>query len=83
MHVSADEYLDHVTENAAMKISFVGRVGETQQMLTMKDDFRLRIPDLQLKVLQILVFFDMRSFQIMPVFFIIHFSLFFQSLPLT
>ena len=50
MPVSAEEYLGHVTENAALKICFAGRVEETQQILTMKDDFRLRIPDLQIKV---------------------------------
>ena len=46
----AGEYLDKVTENAAMKVYVLARVDETQQMITLKDDFRLRMPDLQLEV---------------------------------
>ena len=51
--VTAGEYLDKVTENAAMKVYVLARVNETEQMITLKDDFRLRMPDLQLEVSQI------------------------------
>lgn len=48
--VAAEEYIDHVTENAALKLCWTARIVETQQMIAMKDDFRLCLPSLQLKV---------------------------------
>ena len=56
LSLSANEYLDHVTENAALKISLVARVLETEHVITLKDDFRLRIPDLQLEVSAVYLF---------------------------
>ena len=53
MSVVAGEYLDKVTENAAMQVYVLARVDETEQMITLKDDFRLRMPDIQLEVSQI------------------------------
>ncbi|KAJ8303153.1 hypothetical protein KUTeg_019549, partial [Tegillarca granosa] len=49
MNVFASEYLNKVTEQAAMKVSVVITVLETGQKHAEQDDFRLRTPDMHVE----------------------------------
>lgn len=47
-----DKYKDHLVDQAALMLTLSGRVKETQQVLATQFSFRLRTPDLIMKVSQ-------------------------------
>ncbi|XP_022103026.1 protein-glutamine gamma-glutamyltransferase K-like isoform X2 [Acanthaster planci] len=52
MSVNADEYLDKMVDQSAFKIFLLGHVDETGQAFVEEEDFRLRTPDLDVKLLR-------------------------------
>ncbi|XP_074644522.1 hemocyte protein-glutamine gamma-glutamyltransferase-like [Tubulanus polymorphus] len=52
MTVAADEYLNKLVDQAAIKISCMATVEETKQVFTEQDDFRLSKPDLKISALE-------------------------------
>lgn len=50
LRVTANEYLDHVTEQYCFEITAIGRVRETGRQFVVRDDYRLRRPDITIEV---------------------------------
>lgn len=48
--VAYDVYKDHLVDQAALMLTLSGRVNETQQVLATQFSFRLRTPDIIIKV---------------------------------
>ena len=51
MEVTLTDYLSKISEQMAMKVSAVIQVVETGHVQAFQDDFRLRKPDLEVKVI--------------------------------
>ncbi|KAJ8031443.1 Protein-glutamine gamma-glutamyltransferase K [Holothuria leucospilota] len=49
--VSVAEYLDKLVEQSQFKVSLMGMIEETKQLIAAQDDFRLETPDLNVKLL--------------------------------
>ncbi|XP_071792486.1 protein-glutamine gamma-glutamyltransferase K-like [Asterias amurensis] len=49
-HVDSDEYLDKLVDQTGLKMTVVGHVEETGQDFGDEEDFRLRTPDLEVKL---------------------------------
>ena len=45
-----NNYKDQLVDQAALMLTLSGRVAETQQVLATQTSFRLRTPDLEIKV---------------------------------
>lgn len=52
------DYKDQLVDQAALMLTLSGRVNETQQVLATQFSFRLRTPDLSIKVIQTTAFKD-------------------------
>ncbi|XP_022103039.1 LOW QUALITY PROTEIN: protein-glutamine gamma-glutamyltransferase K-like [Acanthaster planci] len=52
MSVNADEYLDKMVDQSAFKVFLLGHVDETGQAFVEEENFRLRTPDLDVKLLR-------------------------------
>ena len=51
LKATAEEYLRHVTDSAMLKLSLIARVKETGQICANQECYRLRVPDILLKVI--------------------------------
>ena len=50
MHVNVGEYMDAVSEGAMFRFAMFSKVKESGQQLAALESFRLRLPDLEVKV---------------------------------